>query len=212
MLVTEIFKSIQGESTWAGLPCSFVRLSGCNLRCSWCDTAYGWDQGTAQPIEAIVAQINQHCTGLVEITGGEPLLQAETPDLCRRLLDTGFTVLIETNGTLDISVLPEACIRIMDVKCPSAGVHVPFLADNLAHLARRDECKFVIANRGDFDFAADFASVHRLYEKCNAVIFSPVLTMLKPRDLAKWILDANIPVRLGPQLHKVIWGEETRGV
>ena len=207
MKVCEVFKSIQGESTFAGRICSFVRLSGCNLRCSWCDTRYALEKGAEKTIREIVSEVRTHGTSLVEITGGEPLLQHETPSLCNAFLDSGYTVLVETNGTLDIGALPRQCIRIVDVKCPGSGHEGSFLISNLEKLSLHDECKFVISNRSDFLWAADFVKKHSLQVKCT-VHFSPVLPRVEAPDLAKWIIDENIPVRLSLQLHKLTWREK----
>ncbi|MBD3343578.1 MAG: radical SAM protein [Chitinivibrionales bacterium] len=201
--VCELFKSIQGESTFAGKICSFVRLAGCNLRCSYCDTSYSWDHGTTMAVDTIVKEIQKQKTTLVEITGGEPLIQDETPALCSAFLHKGYTVLIETNGTLDISRLPEGCIRIMDIKCPSSGMSQKFQYDNLAHLVTTDQCKFVMVDKSDFDWAARFIHTHHLLGKCE-IVFSPVASSLQAKDLAHWILDSSLDVRLGIQLHKVI--------
>lgn len=208
--VCEIFKSIQGESTWAGTVCSFVRLSGCNLRCAYCDTEYARDEGEERPIDAIVDEIRAHRTAIAEITGGEPLLQPETPRLCERLLDLGYTVLVETNGSQDIAVLPLGVKRIVDIKCPSSGHEGSFLAANYGHLRAGDECKFVLSDQEDFSWALETVRREALHEAVP-VIFSPNTALLAPKDLAQWIIDENAPVRLGLQLHKVIWGER-RGV
>jgi 7-carboxy-7-deazaguanine synthase len=208
--VCEIFKSIQGESTHAGKVCSFVRLSGCNLRCSYCDTSYAWAEGAERSIEQIVAEVQAHRTTLVEITGGEPLLQSETPLLCRRFHDLGLTVLVETNGSHDISVVPPPVVRIVDVKCPSSGQEGSFLSRNFSLLGSSDECKFVLSDRDDFFWALEVVRRENLHETA-AVIFSPNMKLLAPQELAGWILEENAPVRLGVQLHKILWGEK-RGV
>jgi 7-carboxy-7-deazaguanine synthase len=208
--VCEIFKSIQGESTRAGLLCAFVRLSGCNLECVWCDTRYARAVDRSMPVEEVVASIDKLACPLVEITGGEPLLQAETPQLCAGLIAVGHTVLIETNGSLDIAALPPGCIRIVDVKCPDSGAGGSFRMANLAELTPVDECKLVIASRRDFDWALAFTAENYLDKRCS-VIFSPATTSVSPRELAEWIIAANAPVRLGLQLHALIWGKEARG-
>jgi 7-carboxy-7-deazaguanine synthase len=208
--VTEQFKSIQGESTYAGEPCSFIRLAGCNLTCVYCDTGYARDGGVATSIEEIVRVVETHVCGLVEVTGGEPLLQRETPELCRALLDKNYTVLVETNGSLDISALAPGCVRIVDVKCPGSGMAGSFLEKNLAALNGRDQLKFVISNAADFKWANDFVATRNLRKRCT-VIFSPNTDMLRPRDLAEWIIAENAPVRLGLQLHKIIWDLDTKG-
>jgi 7-carboxy-7-deazaguanine synthase len=208
--VCEIFKSIQGESSFAGNVCSFIRLSGCNLRCSYCDTAYAWEEGENRSMDEVLTLVREHRTSLVEITGGEPLLHAETPRLCGRLLDLDYTVLVETNGSLDIAVLPAAVRRIVDIKCPSSGHAESFLEKNFYNLRQGDECKFVISDNNDFFWAVETVRRENLCETAS-VIFSPNTTMLSLRDLAEWIIEENAPVRLGVQLHKVIWGEK-RGV
>jgi 7-carboxy-7-deazaguanine synthase len=207
--VTEIFTSIQGESTFAGLPCVFVRLAGCNLRCTYCDSTYAYAPGAPRTVESVVEEVAALAVTLVEITGGEPLLQAETPELCRRLLDRGRRVLVETNGTLDIGALPPGVVRIMDVKCPGSGEAGRLLPGNLAALRPEDECKLVLCDRADFDWAAAFVREHDL-ARCCTVIFSPVWATLPPADLAEWILSSGLTVRLGLQLHKVVWGGDTR--
>jgi 7-carboxy-7-deazaguanine synthase len=208
--VCEIFTSIQGESTRAGLVCCFVRLTGCNLRCAYCDTRYAWEEGAPMSVEEIVAAVAAQRVPLVEITGGEPLVQDETPGLCGLLLERGLTVLVETNGACDISRLSPQCIRIMDIKCPGSGMADAFLESNLAHLTERDECKFVVSDRADFDWAAAFTSRHGLDRLCP-VIFSSNAAALSAAELAGWIVEARAPVRLGLQLHKTLWGER-RGV
>jgi 7-carboxy-7-deazaguanine synthase len=208
--VCEIFKSIQGESTRAGKVCSFVRLTGCNLQCRYCDTAYALTEGEELPLETVVRAVQEHRTHFVEMTGGEPLCQAETPILCRRFLELGYTVLVETNGTLDISLVPPPVIRIVDVKCPSSGHVGSFLQKNFSLLTSCDECKFVVSDKDDFFWALDVVHKENLHE-IAAVIFSPNMKLLQPKDLAEWILEENAPVRLGMQLHKIIWGDK-RGV
>jgi 7-carboxy-7-deazaguanine synthase len=210
MQVCEIFKSIQGESTHAGRVCSFVRLAGCNLRCAYCDTGYAQTEGEPRSVGEIVDEVRTHRTHLVEITGGEPLLQAETSALCSRFLDLGYTVLVETNGTKDIGAIPPPVIRIVDIKCPSSGHGGTFLEKNFSRLAAADECKFVISDKNDFHWA--LAIVYReALQEIVTVLFSPNITLLKPQDLAEWIIGENAPVRLGLQLHKFIWGDR-RGV
>ena len=210
LLVCELFKSIQGESTHAGRICSFVRLAGCNLECSYCDSGYARSGGILMRIDDIAQKLHEFSTGLVEITGGEPLLQQGTPALVRNLSARHETVLVETNGSLDISVLPKKCIRIVDVKCPSSGMAHSFLERNIASLRPDDEVKFVIGSREDFDFACAFIVRHALREKA-VLLFSPVSGALPPADLAQWIIDCDAPVRLQLQLHKILWGNR-RGV
>jgi 7-carboxy-7-deazaguanine synthase len=210
MQICELFKSIQGESSRAGMVCSFVRLAGCNLRCLYCDTAYAWDNGFEKSINSIFSEVKTHNTTLVEITGGEPLLQKETPLLLQRFIDTGYTVLIETNGTVDLSLAPPPVIRIVDIKGPSSGHEGSFLEKNYQLLMPGDECKFVISNREDFDWSLDVVRKRKL-DSVTQVIFSPNMTALAPKRLAEWIVQENAPVRLGIQLHKIIWGDK-RGV
>lgn len=228
MFITEIFKSIQGESSYAGLPCIFVRLTGCNLRCKWCDTAYAFHGGTKYSIEEIRGRVAELSSGrengarnvrLVEITGGEPLLQPETPELAQRLLDAGYTVLIETSGERDISELPREVVKIVDVKCPDSGESGKFNLENLEALEKKDEIKFVIASRRDYDFAREFMAEHRLPERVHEILFSPVFAdpagawpAMDARELTEWILAENLPVRLGLQLHKFVWDPAMHGV
>lgn len=208
--ICEIFKSIQGESSRAGMVCSFVRLAGCNLRCRYCDTAYAWDRGAGQSIESILSTVKTHNTTLVEITGGEPLLQPGTSGLCERLITEGYTVLLETNGTIDISVAPPPVIRIVDIKGPSSGHAGTFLDKNYGSLRPVDECKFIVSDREDFDWSVDCVRRRKL-DTIAQVIFSPNMKLLAPLQLAEWIVQENVPVRLGIQLHKIIWGDK-RGV
>lgn len=228
MIVTEIFKSIQGEGSRAGLPCVFVRLTGCNLRCTWCDTAYAFHGGAKQSVDEVLRRVHELSGAngagsakikLVEITGGEPLLQSETPALAARMLSDGFTVMIETSGERYIGDLPPATIKIVDVKCPDSGEPDTFNAKNLDALSANDEVKFVISSRRDYEFARDFAAQHRLSERVHEVLFSPVFPDpagawpgLEPRELAEWMLADGLTARLGLQLHKFIWDPATRGV
>jgi 7-carboxy-7-deazaguanine synthase len=207
--VCEIFKSIQGESTFSGSVCSFVRLTGCNLRCSYCDTTYAFTGGNEFTIEEIIQSVLKHQTRLVQITGGEPLIQKNTPELCKRFLELGYTVLVETNGSCDIGVIPPDCHRIVDVKCPDSGMGDSFLKSNLAMLTRKDELKYVISGKSDFDWALEHISENKL--QCHAINFSPNMRCISARTLAEWILECNATVRLNVQLHKLIWGER-RGV
>lgn len=210
--VTEIYRSVQGESTWAGLPCIFVRLARCHLRCVWCDTAYAFYGGQNLAVTEIVRKCRQFGGQLVEITGGEPLVQPACADLARALLHAGFTVLIETSGSLPIDALPPAVIKIMDLKCPDSGECGKNHWPNLAALSPRDEVKFVIASRRDYEWARDRTRENNLTARCNAVLFSPVFGQVAPVDLARWILDDRLDVRLQLQLHKFIWPPEERGV
>ena len=210
--VREIFYSIQGESSFAGTPCVFVRLTGCNLRCTYCDTVYAYDGGADMEIGAILNQVERFACPLVEITGGEPLLQSDTPLLAQSLLDRDFTVLIETNGSLDIDMLPEGVIRIMDIKCPSSGEQGRNDLQNLRRLRTSDEIKFVIADRADYDFAKRMLQlIPETPGEKQIIHFSAVSQRLAPRELADWMLEDRLPVRLQVQLHKILWPGEERG-
>jgi 7-carboxy-7-deazaguanine synthase len=237
MQITEIFRSIQGESTRAGLPCVFVRLTGCNLRCVWCDTAYAFHGGTKMSLEEVLAKVNElsglpvgqavqpvqqdacPVIQLVELTGGEPLLQPEVVPLAEKLLAAGYTVLIETSGERFVGNLPKEVIKIVDVKCPDSGEADTFDLKNLEAIDLKDEIKFVIASRRDYEFARAFTREHRLEKRVRQVIFSPVFAdpegkwpAFDARSLAEWILEDRLPVRLGMQLHKFIWDPALRGV
>ena len=203
MRVSEIFLSLQGEGTRAGLPCAFVRLAGCNLRCRWCDTVRAWDGGRDVPLGDVLRAVAAMGCRRVEVTGGEPLCQPATPELLARLCDAGFETLLETNGSLDVSRVDGRVVKIVDVKCPSSGEAESFLVSNVEYLSPRDEVKFVLADRADFDYARAMLDRHAGLA-CGAVIFSPVLDHLAGADLAAWILDARLDVRLGVQLHKLI--------
>jgi len=205
--VNEIFKSIQGESTYTGFVCSFIRLTGCNLRCSWCDTEYAYSTGENMQLDDILTKIKKHKTNLVEITGGEPLLQKDTPLLAEMILKNGYKLLIETNGTLDISILPKKAIKIVDVKCPGSNVDTPFLTSNLQYITQNDEIKFIIADENDFLWAKQFIKDNNLAQKCT-VTFSPVDKNISKVKLAELILEHNLNIRLGVQLHKIIWGDK----
>lgn len=211
--VNEIFFSIQGESSHAGRPCAFIRLAGCNLRCLYCDTRYAYEEGSVREISDIERQIRSFGCRLVEITGGEPLLQAETPELIRTLLDRRYTVLLETNGSMDIGCIDERCIRIVDMKCPSSGESEKNRLENLAIITPNDEVKFVIGDRADFEYAKGVISTHLSRSSgLNPPLISPVFGRMNPESLARWILEDHLDVRLQIQLHKVIWGAEKRGV
>jgi 7-carboxy-7-deazaguanine synthase len=227
MQITEIYKSIQGESTHAGLPCVFVRLTGCNLRCSWCDSEYAFYGGRKMSGEEIVAEVEQLSPngGLIEITGGEPMLQdREVVPLMRQLLDTGYRVLLETSGERPLERVPAGVIKIVDVKCPNSGEPDTFRTENLETLTPHDEVKFVLSDRIDYEFARDFTRRHNLAERVNAVLFSPAFRkeatgardsshcLLDPQELADWIVADNVPARLGLQLHKFIWDPALKGV
>ena len=210
--VNEIFYSIQGESTYAGKPCVFVRLAGCDLRCSWCDTPYAFSEGQKMSIESVLQQVNSYGAPLVEVTGGEPLLQEDVYPLMERLVESGRTVLLETGGHIDVSRVPGAVVKVLDVKCPGSGETDNVEWGNLDRLGAIDEVKFVIRDRCDYEFARDITTRHALDRRCAAVLFSPVHGVLDPRELSKWILDDCLPVRLQLQLHKHIWGANVRGV
>jgi 7-carboxy-7-deazaguanine synthase len=212
LTINEIFYSIQGESTYAGKPCVFVRLTGCDLRCSWCDTPYAFSEGQKMSVEAVLERVNQFGSPLVEVTGGEPLLQEDVYPLMQRLLDSGRTVLLETGGQIDVSRVPGAVVKVMDVKCPGSGEADRNEWSNIDRLGSRDQVKFVIKDRADFEFARDIVTKHALDRRCAAVLFSPVHGVLHPKDLSQWILDDDLPVRLQLQIHKHIWGADARGV
>lgn len=215
LLVNEIFSSIQGESSYAGWPCGFVRLSGCNLRCSYCDTRYAYDEGTSLEIDQIIERVKELRCSLVEITGGEPLLQKATPELISRLLDLGYRVLLETNGSLDISKVDTRCIKIVDFKCPSSGEAGSNDLENIRRLGAQDEVKCVIADRADYAFALKIVDMVRLRRDLPfpcTVNFSPVFGRLDPRQLVAWILGDKLNVRLNLQLHKYVWNPDQRGV
>ncbi len=212
MRITEIFYSIQGESSFAGLPCVFVRSTGCHLRCVWCDTAYAFYGGREMSVEDVVAEVERLGRGcrLAELTGGEPLLQKEIGQLAQALLDRGYTVLCETGGGLDIDPLPREVIKILDVKCPDSGESDRNRWGNLEKLTPRDEVKFVIGDRADYEWALRVIEERRLAGR--PILFSPVWGELDLRDLAEWVLEDRAPVRLQTQLHKHIWGPEAVGV
>jgi|SRR5450432_212974 7-carboxy-7-deazaguanine synthase len=226
MQITEIFKSIQGESTYAGMPCIFVRLTGCNLRCSWCDSEYTFTGGHRMALEEVLQEVaGLSPGGLVEITGGEPMLQErEVVPLMERLLNDGYTVLLETSGERPLERVPDRVIKIVDVKCPNSGEGGTFHPENLEALGPRDEVKFVLSDRADYEFARDFVGRHHLEQRVKAVLFSPAFRKdasgardvshctLDPRELAEWILADNLPVRLGLQIHKFIWDPAMKGV
>ena len=214
LLVSEIFLSIQGESTRTGLPCTFVRLAGCNLRCAWCDTAYAQDaaDGREMSTDDVLDRAAELGCERVEVTGGEPLTQSACAELLRRLCDGGYETLLETNGSLDISAIDPRVIRIVDFKCPSSGHHDDNYWQNVEQLTQRDEAKFVIAARGDYEFARSAVTKLGLVDRCAAVIFSPVSASLTLAELARWILDDALDVRLGLQLHRIIWPDRDRGV
>jgi 7-carboxy-7-deazaguanine synthase len=211
LTVCEIFLSIQGEGRSSGLPCAFVRLAGCNLRCSWCDTAYAWTGGEAMSIAQVLARLEPFRCRRVEVTGGEPLAQEATLELLQRLCDGGYQVLLETNGSLDIAPVDRRVVRIVDFKCPSSGQESKNLWANVAALTDSDEVKFVVADRTDYDYACAKLIEHQLCGRCTGT-FSPVFGRLDPGELAGWILADGLDVRLGLQLHKILWPGRSRGV
>jgi len=212
MVITEIFKSIQGESSFAGLPCTFVRLTGCNLRCHWCDTAYAFHGGQNMSPDDVMGRVRQLGGKLVEFTGGEPLMQKEVEPLAARMVDEGFQLLIETSGERFVGNLPRAVVKILDVKCPGSGESDKFCMDNLDALDRKDEIKFVVVDENDYHYALDFITRYRLHDRVDEIILSPVFGRLHPRQLAEWILRDGIEVRMGMQIHKFIWDPDTKGV
>jgi 7-carboxy-7-deazaguanine synthase len=231
MFITEIFKSIQGEGTRAGLPCIFVRLTGCNLRCTWCDTSYAFHGGKKMSVAEVSARVDELAgraaemrgseavVPLVELTGGEPLLQEEIYPLAQDLLAAGYTVMIETSGERFVGKLPREVLKIVDVKCPDSGEPDTFEMRNLNELGENDEVKFVLSTRRDYEFAREFTRQHQLAARVRQVLFSPVFEGpdaqwpgLEPRKLVEWMLEDGLPVRLGLQLHKFVWDPATKGV
>ena len=209
--VTEIYKSVQGESTYMGLPCVFIRLTGCNLRCVWCDTPHAFHDGKKLSIQQIIDKVKSYDINLVEITGGEPLLQKEVFPLMESLLKNKFKVMLETSGSLAINNVPAKVIKIIDLKCPGSGEENKNLWENLNHLTSIDEIKFVIADKTDYEWSKKVLQNYELDKKVP-VLFSPVFEKLKLKDLTEWILEDNLPVRLHIQLHKYIWDQKTIGV
>ena len=226
MQITEIYKSLQGESTHAGLPCVFVRLTGCNLRCSWCDSEFSFYGGKKMMLQEVLSEVaGLSSGGLVEITGGEPMLQErEVVPLMEHLLDAGYQVLLETSGERPLARVPKQVVKIVDVKCPHSGEPDTFALENLEALQPHDELKFVLTDRTDYEFARDFVVNHGLAERVHAILFSPAFEktasgsrdtshcLLDPQELAQWILDDNIPARLSLQIHKLIWDPAAKGV
>lgn len=227
MQITEIYKSLQGESTYAGLPCVFVRLTGCNLRCSWCDSEYTFHGGKKMAAEEVWREVRtlSPAGGLVEITGGEPMLQErEVVPLMQQLLDGGYQVLLETSGERPLERVPAGVVKIVDVKCPDSGEPDTFRRENLDTLTAHDEIKFVLSSRADYEFAREFTGQHRLAGRVNAVLFSPAFRrdatgardsshcLLDPQELAEWMITDSVPARLGLQLHKFIWDPAVKGV
>ncbi len=227
MQIIEIYKSLQGESSFTGLPCVFVRLAGCNLRCTWCDSEYTFKGGNKISPEEVLAEVRQlaPAAGLVEITGGEPLLQErELVPLMKSLIESGYTLLLETSGERPLAAVPPSVFKIVDVKCPDSGAAGSFRLANLECLGSHDEIKFVLASRADYEFAREFTICHELAGRVGNVIFSPAFhkqakgsrdvshCLVDPRDLAEWILKDGLPVRLGLQIHKLIWDPSLKGV
>jgi 7-carboxy-7-deazaguanine synthase len=227
MQITEIYKSLQGESTHAGLPCMFVRLTGCNLRCSWCDSEYTFQGGRKMSSDEVMKEVQRLSPngGLVEITGGEPMLQErELIPMMRQFLNAGYQVLLETSGERPLHTVPAQVIKIVDVKCPNSGEADTFHLENLQSLTPHDEVKFVLTGRPDYEFARDFTLRHGLAERVAAVLFSPAFRkdatgtrdsshcLLDPRELAEWMIEDDVPARLGLQLHKFIWDPALKGV
>ena len=227
MQVTEIYKSLQGESTYAGLPCVFVRLTGCNLRCSWCDSEFSFYGGRKLALQEVLSEVRRLSPGggLVEITGGEPMLQErEVIPLMEQLLDSGYQVLLETSGERPLACVPTRVIKIVDVKCPHSGEPETFALENLDSLQRHDELKFVLTDRTDYEFARDFVRTHGLASRAHAILFSPAFEksasgapdtshcLLAPQQLAEWMIADNVPARLSLQIHKLIWDPAAKGV
>ena len=211
MRITEIFHSVQGESTFAGLPCVFVRLTGCPLRCTWCDTEYAFFGGMDWSIDDILDTVRSYGCRLVEVTGGEPLAQPDTATLLRRLCEEGFTVLLETSGAIDTTKVPPSIRIILDVKCPGSGMTERMHWPNVERLRPQDEAKFVIRDRSDYEWAKTILARFHLTDRCP-VLFSPVFGALDPRQLAEWLLTDRLSIRLQLQLHKHIWTPDMRGV
>ena len=211
MKITEIFTSIQGESTFCGFPCTFIRVTGCNLRCRYCDSTYAFEEGEEWKLDQIISRVREAGVSLIELTGGEPLLQEECYLLIKLLLEERYTVLLETNGSISLKNVDSRVVKIMDIKCPSSGMSAHMDFSNIAYLDQKDETKFVVADRGDFDWTRRIIDRCGLIEKCK-VLISPVFSELEAREVASWILEERLPVRLQLQLHKFIWPELTRGV
>jgi 7-carboxy-7-deazaguanine synthase len=212
LTVNEIFYSIQGESTRSGCPCVFVRLTACDLRCSWCDTPYAFYEGRKMSVDQVIAAVEAHDCNLVEVTGGEPLLQEDVYELMTRLLERGRTVVLETGGHRSIARVPAGVVKIVDVKCPGSGEAHHNDLGNLARLAAEDEVKFVVRDRADYEFARDIIARYALSARVHAVLLSPVHGELDPKMLSEWMLADHLPARLQLQLHKHIWSPAARGV
>ncbi|MEQ1574612.1 MAG: radical SAM protein [Vicinamibacterales bacterium] len=212
LTVNEIFYSVQGESTYAGRPCVFVRLTACDLRCSWCDTPYAFHEGRKRSLDEVLVEVDAFGCPLVEVTGGEPLLQEEVYSLMQRLLEGGRTVLLETGGHRSTERVPAAVVTVLDVKCPGSGESHRNDWTNLVRLRPHDEVKFVIADRVDYEYAREVIARHRLADRAAAIHLSPVHAGLPPKTLSEWVLADHLPVRVQLQLHKFIWDAHTRGV
>ena len=212
LTINEIYHSIQGESTWAGRPCVFVRLTFCDLRCNYCDTEYAFYEGQKRSLDEIVSQIAAFGCPLVEITGGEPLLQKNVVPLMTMLCDAGYTVLLETSGAHDISPVDQRVHRIMDLKTPGSGEVEKNLWSNVEHLTQRDEVKFVIGSREDYEWSRDKVRQFDLSKRCHTVLFSPIFGRIDPRQIVEWILADRLDVRFQLQMHKFIWAPTQRGV
>ena len=210
MKVCEIFSSIQGESSFAGLPCTFIRLTGCNLRCSYCDTSYAYYEGQELTADEIIREVQRTGINLVEITGGEPLLQNESHLLIKRLIDEGYKVLVETNGSQDIKKIAKKAIVILDIKTPGSGMSKEMDFTNLDYIKSSDEIKFVITNREDYEWSKDIIQKYKLMERCK-LLLSPAFGTLPPENLAKWIIGDKLKIRFNLQLHKYIFSAEQRG-
>jgi 7-carboxy-7-deazaguanine synthase len=212
LTINEIFYSIQGESTFAGRPCVFVRLTACDLRCSWCDTAYAFHEGRKRSLDDVLAEVDRHGCPLVEVTGGEPLLQDDVYPLMQSLIDRGRTVLLETGGHRSTAAVPEPVVTILDIKCPGSGEAHRTDWSNLDRLRPHDEVKFVIKDRADYEYARDVIARHHLAERAAALHLSPVHGVMDLRQLSEWALADRLPARIQVQLHKYIWDPATRGV
>jgi 7-carboxy-7-deazaguanine synthase len=212
LVVNEIFYSVQGESTYAGRPCAFVRLTACNLRCNYCDTEYAFHEGRRMAIAEIIEQVESYRCPLVEITGGEPLLQEGVYALCTALLNTAEQVMIETSGASDVGRLDPRVIKIMDLKCPGSGEAERNLWSNLSHLTAKDEVKFVISDRADYEWTRRVIAEHALARRVNAILLSPAFGRIELANLAAWMLEDRLPARLQLQMHKYIWSPTARGV
>ena len=209
--VNEIYKSIQGESSYTGLPCIFIRLTGCNLRCTWCDTEYAFYEGKAMPVKKILAQVKKYGIDLVEITGGEPLMQKPVYELMDALLENSYQVLLETSGALSVAKVPKVVVKVMDIKCPGSGEHLQNDFSNLDLLDAKDEVKFVILDRADYEWSRNVIKKYSIAKK-SKILVSPVFDKLNLKDLTTWVLEDRLPVRVQTQLHKIIWSKDAIGV